>query len=105
VKELTKAEFAYLTQLVTSGTDGVKFQPGDEVDRAVLCEISEVVSRGATTTLVKLHPKMKILELLGRHLDTFVDKSEVWDPDGSPIQWANLIRLAKSDERDDESDF
>lgn len=71
------------------------------VDTSVIQEVS--ISKDGTFKF-KLYDKQKALNDIGRHLGMFVDKTEVSGPDGGPIQWVDLVRLAKSDESDDEAD-
>jgi len=72
------------------------------VDTSVIQEVS--ISKDGTFKF-KLYDKQKALNDIGRHLGMFVDKTEVSGPDGGPIQWVDLVRLAKSDdEPDDEAD-
>ena len=73
-----------------------------DVDTSVIQEVS--ISKDGTFKF-KLYDKQKALNDIGRHLGMFVDKTEVSGPDGGPIQWVDLVRLAKSDdEPDDEAD-
>lgn len=72
------------------------------VDTSVIQEVS--ISKDGTFKF-KLYDKQKALNDIGRHLGMFVDKTEVSGPDGGPIQWVDLVKLAKSDdEPDDEAD-
>ena len=72
------------------------------VDTSVIQEVS--ISKDGTFKF-KLYDKQKALNDIGRHLGMFVDKTEVSGPDGGPIQWVDLVKLAKSDdESDDEAD-
>lgn len=76
VLELAKIAFSDLKDFVNIKEGGVDIKPGDEVDGHVLAEITETVTTSGKTKKVKLHDKMKALELLGRHLAMFMDKSE-----------------------------
>jgi|CZCA01.1.fsa_nt_gi phage terminase small subunit len=72
------------------------------VDTSAIQEVS--ISKDGTFKF-KLYDKQKALNDIGRHLGMFVDKTEVSGPDGGPIQWVDLVKLAKSDdEPDDEAD-
>lgn len=78
LKELAKIAFSDLNQFVEVDEDGkIKVKPSIEVDGTVLSEISESVTQNGRTKKVKLHDKMKALELIGRHLAMFTDKQEI----------------------------
>ena len=77
-----------------------------ELDTSVLNEISSIQTeienekKGyqsvKTNTKIKLHDKLKALELLGRHLKMFTDKTELSGPNGEPIeQVINIIKSIK----------
>ena len=96
VKELAKIAFADLKDFVEFGPDGVRIKNDKDVDGTLLIEVSETTFKGATTRAVKLHPKIKALELLGKHLGIFVNKHELSGPGGGPVQWVDLVKLAQS---------
>lgn len=85
VQELAKIAFADLKDFVEFGPDGVRIKNSKEVDGTVLAEVSETTFKDSTTRTVKLHPKIKALELLGKHLGMFIEKHEHSGPDGGPI--------------------
>lgn len=86
VEELAKIAFADLKHFVHWTEHGVEIHDSEDVDGAVLSEVSETVSvqvfpNGGESEKrmkrVKLHDKMKALEMLGRHLSMFKDRTEV----------------------------
>lgn len=95
--ELAKIAFSDLTDFVEFGPEGIKIKPSDQVDGAALSEVSEMVTMAATTTSVKLHPKMRALELLCKHLGLTPDRHQLSGPNGGPIEWADLVKVAQSD--------
>ena len=75
VEELAKIAFASIGDYVEFGPEGVKFKNKDEVDSALISEISETdTESGGKKKKIKLHDKMKALELLGKHLGMFSEK-------------------------------
>lgn len=97
LNELAKIAFSDLTDFVEFGPDGIKIKPSDQVDGAALSEVSEMVTMAATTTSVKLHPKMRALELLCKHLGLAPEKHQLSGPNGGPIEWVDLVKVAQSD--------
>lgn len=76
--ELAKIAFSDLNQFVEVNEDGkIIVKPSNQIDGTVLSEISESVTQNGRTRKVKLHDKMKALELIGRHLAMFTDKQEI----------------------------
>jgi len=49
---------------------------------------------------VKLHDKVKALDLLGKHLGMFTDKKEITGPGGAPIPLAISVEYVKPDPTD-----
>lgn len=86
LQELAKIAFADIKDFVYFGRDGVLLKEDSEVDGTVLAEITETVSRAGLRTHVKLHDKLKALDLLGRHLKLFTERHEVTGKDGGPIE-------------------
>lgn len=86
VQELVKIAYADLKDFVEFGPEGVRIKDSQAVDGTMLAEVSETESKTGRNRRVKLHDKMKALELLGRHLGMFIDKHELSGPDGGPIQ-------------------
>lgn len=76
--ELAKIAFSDLNEFVEVDESGkIKVKPSNQVDGTVLSEISESVTQNGRTKNIKLHDKMKALELIGRHLAMFTDKQEI----------------------------
>ncbi|MFT8928511.1 MAG: terminase small subunit [Sporolactobacillus sp.] len=86
IKELAKIAFADLKDYVKWDEDHVDILDSDDVDGAALLEVSETVNNqifpnGGESEKrqkkVRLHDKTKALELLGKHLGMWVDKTEI----------------------------
>lgn len=73
--ELAKIAFADLNDFVEYGPGGVKLKDSSTVDGTIVAEVSQ----SKHVKKIKLHDKMKALELLGRHLAMFVDRQQVED--------------------------
>lgn len=86
LSELGKIAFSDLKEYLSFDENGVKFKDSEEVDGTLVSEVSSqetVTRRGSgdskeetvrVNLKMKLHDKMKALELLGKHLNIFNDK-------------------------------
>lgn len=78
IRELAKIAFVDLKDIVEWGQDGINLKAQDEVDGSVLQSVTETwLPKGGTKTEVKAHDKTRALELLGKHLGMWVDKTEI----------------------------
>ena len=86
VDELKKVAFADIKDYLHFNKDGVSFHDSDEVDGTTISEVSSAETRTKekdkqetvrVNLKLKLHDKMKALELLGRYKTLFTDKHEV----------------------------
>jgi phage terminase small subunit len=78
IAELARIAFADLTDFVKwTKTGRIGLRPCDQVDGKVLSSIEETINGKTKTRKVKLHDKLKALELLGRHLGMFTDNLKV----------------------------
>ncbi|MFD5022301.1 terminase small subunit [Paenibacillus sp. NPDC058367] len=78
LSELGKIAFSDLNAFIEVSEDGkITVKPSNQLDGTVLSEISESITTNGRTRKVKLHDKMKALELIGRHLAMFTDKQEI----------------------------
>jgi Phage terminase, small subunit len=82
VNELAKIAFSDLKSVVSWTKDGkIIVKPSDEVDGTIMSEISETeINYGdyiKRTKKVKLHDKLRALELLGRHQGMFKDNLNI----------------------------
>ncbi len=73
--ELAKIAFSDLNNFVEYGPNGVKLKDSSTVDGTMVAEVSQ----SKHGRKIKLHDKLKALELLGRHLAMFVDRQQVED--------------------------
>ena len=72
--ELGKIGFSDLKDFVEFGPDGVSLKQDADVDGAVVAEVSETATQLGSSKKIKLHDKMKALELIARHLGMLNDK-------------------------------
>jgi phage terminase small subunit len=86
LRELAKIAFSDLTDFVEFGPDGLTIKESSKVDGTVLSEVYMNQSRKGKSHKVKLHDKLKALELLGRHLAMFTDKTQISGEGGGAIQ-------------------
>ena len=82
LEELGKIAFSDLKKVMQWDEDGeISLRPMDEVDGTILSEISETINETEFNTRrtrkVKLHDKMKALDLLGKHLGMWTEKLDV----------------------------
>ena len=97
VKELARIAFADMTDYAQVETRMIEKDDGTEVSyqAVALKETAELsaeqraalagIKQGANGIEVKLHDKIKALELLGRHIGMFNDKLSLSGADGGPL--------------------
>ena len=92
IVELGRIAFADARELMEWGPDGMVLRDSADVPDDVAACVAEVSVQKAGTR-VKLHDKVKALELLGKHFGLFADrlKAEVSGPGGGPLQAQQLI--------------
>lgn len=74
LKQLVKIAGADIKQFIEYDEDNnVIFKPYDSIDGEVVSEIGTTATAYGTNKKLKLHDKMKALELLGRHLGMYKD--------------------------------
>lgn len=98
IAELGKIAFADIKNYLSFDENGVKFKESNEVDGTLISEVSsnetETVLTGETTGInkkvqlkMKLHDKMKALELLGKHFNIYNEKqSDLTDEEMKAIK-------------------
>lgn len=84
--ELARIAFADLKDYVAFGPkQEVTFKDPEHVDGRVIAEIGETITQYGGSKRLKLHDKLRALELLGKHLGMFVDRVEHTGAGGGPI--------------------
>jgi phage terminase small subunit len=73
LEEIGKIAFSKLGDFVDVEAHSVSIKDFAGVDTSLLAEVSETTTAGGSTKRIKLHDKMKALELAGRHLGLFKD--------------------------------
>jgi len=92
VKELARIAFGDKRRVVTWGPNGIEIVDSKDLsddDAAMVSEVTEEDTKYGVRRKVKVHDKVKALELLGRHLGLFSDKVEVTGKGGGPLQSIN----------------
>lgn len=106
LQELARTGFANMLDYMTIGQDGtanVDLSTLTREQAAAIQEISVDTTGGSgdgerrlvLRTRFKLGDKRGSLELLGKHLKLFTDKTEVAGPDGGPVQASVAIRFVE----------
>lgn len=72
-EELSKIAFSDIKNFVEFDSKKVKIKDSKDVDGAVIQEVSSHSGNRGTSTKLKLHDKMKALELLGRYKGMYKD--------------------------------
>ena len=100
VLELARIGFSDIREIASWGEGGFAYKASDELTdeaAATIAAITETVTRTRDggkrrTLMIKLHDKVRSLELLGRHLGIFTDKIEMSSPpaDGFVIRLKGL---------------
>ncbi len=93
LNEIAKPAFANMSDYVKWGNGAIAIRSSNELTNdqtACVLEISETSNEVSSKTKIKLHDKIKSLELLGRHLKLFTDKTEVTGKNGEAIEFREL---------------
>ena len=108
-----KNYLSYRTEKTVVGTDEETGEPivdyshivdlkdSEQVDGTLISEIQ--LQKG--NLKFKLHDRVKALELLGKHLGMFVDRTRLENPDGSPLQVSFNISRPNRPKRNSKSDL
>lgn len=93
VRELSLIAFGNKRAVMAWGPDGVKLKDSEGLtddEAAQVLEVKETTSATGGSLSLKTHDKVKALELLGRHVGMFIDKTEVTGKNGGPMVHANV---------------
>lgn len=89
LKEIARVAFGDPRDVMTWGPGGVTLKDSATLtdDQAMqVSEVSETIgATGGGSLKLKKHDKVKALELLGRHLGMFTDKTELSGAEGGPL--------------------
>jgi phage terminase small subunit len=88
LKEIARVAFGDPRDVMTWGPGGVVLKDSATLtdDQAMqVAEVSETTSATGGSLKLKKHDKVKALELLGRHLGMFTDKTELSGAEGGPL--------------------
>lgn len=95
--EIARVAFGDKRKLMAWGPGGVILTDSttlDDDDAAMVAEVSETTSATGGSLKLKTHDKVKALELLGRHLALFTDKTEVTGKGGGPLETRRAVHLS-----------
>jgi phage terminase small subunit len=88
IQELARIAFVDPRKVFKWGPNGVTLLPSDKLtddEAAIISEVSETTTESGGSIKGKRFDKLKALELLGRHLGMFVDRTEITGEKGGPI--------------------
>ena len=88
VAELARIAFGNPRDVMGWGPGGVDLRPSSELtpdQAAMVAEVSETTSQNGGSLRLKVHDKVRALELLGKHLGMFTEKREISGPNGTPL--------------------
>jgi phage terminase small subunit len=104
VYELAKLAFSDIRNY-TDEDGSIDLSKIDDFNSQCIQEITEDITTGGSEDRpwekvkrkIKLYDKQKAIEMLGKHLVMFTDKTELSGPDGQPIDTNLTIEFVKSD--------
>lgn len=99
LEELKKVGFANIKDLARWGNGTVDFKPSEEVDEdlsAAVAEVSENTTEFGHNLKLRMHDKLKALELLGKYLKMWTEKHEHTGKDGQPLIPKSLVDIVKT---------
>ena len=83
VYELAQLAFADLGNYIDVENGTLTIRDLEDIDTSVLSEATHSVTDKSSVIKIKMHDRLKALELLGRHLAMFTDKTDHSNKDGS----------------------
>ena len=99
LEELRRVAFSSMAEFATWGPAGVKLIDSEKLtdeQGAMVAEISQTVTKHGGSKRIKLHDKLKALELLGRHL-------HLWDRETGTEEkpdWREMLAALRAHGRD-----
>ena len=88
LQEVARIAYASMTDYATWGPDGIKLVGSERLtpeQTVAVAEVSETTTQHGGSKCIKLHDKLKALELLGRHLG-------LWDKNGQTEQTPDWVQ-------------
>lgn len=79
LKELARVAFANMGTIATWNESGVSFTPKEQLSEDALAtvqSVKETTNEHGGSLEIKQHDKLRALEMLGKHLKLFVDRTE-----------------------------
>ena len=89
IRELARIGFSDMLDYASFSKYGVALNDSktlSEDQARAISEVSQTVTQYGGSIKFKLHNKTDALQLLGRHLKLFIDRTEVTGPGGGPVQ-------------------
>lgn len=89
IREIARIAFFSLKSAADWSADHVTLRDSKELsddDAAAISEVSILRTKYGDTVRIKAHDKPRALELLGKHLKLFTEKTEVSGPGGGPVR-------------------
>nr|WP_321503281.1 terminase small subunit [uncultured Dethiosulfovibrio sp.] len=96
VAELARIAFGNPQDVMEWGPGGVRLRPSSELtpdQAAMVAEVSETTSQNGGSLRLKTHDKVRALELLGKHLGMFVERSKM------DVEGGLEVRVSYGDEK------
>jgi phage terminase small subunit len=104
IRQLAKVAFLDIRDVVTWDEKSIRIRPSADVDGTVLTEVSETMTESGWTKKIKIADRMRALELLGKHLGTFIPEQERQESMLRAEKLRAEIDKARGVEDSDESD-
>ena len=101
LRELKRVAFGDPRAVVKFGPGGVELTDSDSLsddEAAMVAEVGETVTKEGGSKRIKMHDKLKALELLGKHMSMWTDKTEITGRGGGPVELVAVARELTDEE-------